>query len=201
MTSQVNTNSFNSWTIQDYLSFGYLYLLFIGITTDSIYYGLVGINIISYSSVLDVLLSPIIRLTDNLIFPAAIIVVPLVMHWYVKLIRLIDKKIQAKKGNTDKKPSSKLISLDSKALPVLFVAFGIFFIFMGYGVGGGMNIKGKLKSGIIVPDNRIIFQDGEVSEVKVIGNNSEYIFYIQKKSNVVSVSPIKENIKSIEQLN
>ncbi len=46
-------------SIQDYLSLGYLYLVVVGILFDAIFYGILGINIIHYSSILDVLLSPI----------------------------------------------------------------------------------------------------------------------------------------------
>ena len=51
--------------LQDYLSFGYLYLLLLGIVSESIYYGLLGVSVLSYSDVLDVLLSPLTQLENE----------------------------------------------------------------------------------------------------------------------------------------
>jgi len=53
-------------SIQDYLSLGYIYLLLLGICRELIFYGMMDINIFSYSSVLDVMLSPLIVLGSKL---------------------------------------------------------------------------------------------------------------------------------------
>ena len=45
----------NQISIQDYLSLGYIYLVVAGILFDATFYGILGINIIHYSSILDVL--------------------------------------------------------------------------------------------------------------------------------------------------
>ncbi|NJK83951.1 MAG: hypothetical protein HC912_09240 [Saprospiraceae bacterium] len=74
MEQQAPTMNISLNTVQDYLSIGYLYLLILGILSDSIYYGMLGINILSYSTILDVLLSPIVKLTDNILLAAAIMV-------------------------------------------------------------------------------------------------------------------------------
>ena len=62
-------NQFSLKTIQEYLPLGYLYLLVFGIVTDVIYYGALGVNIINYTSVTDILLSPIEKLVDGLWMP------------------------------------------------------------------------------------------------------------------------------------
>ena len=81
-----------------------------------------------------------------------------------------------------------------------FTALVIFSAFIGYGLGGGHSIQKSLAAGDIQTNHRITFQDGQTAEVKLVGNNSEYVFYIMMDSAVVTVSPIKETIRSIEEL-
>ena len=71
---------------------------------------------------------------------------------------------------------------------------------MGYGVGGGSKQKERLVSGNAEPDTEIFYQDGLSEKVRVIGNNSEYIFFIQQNATKISVSPIKDNIRLIREL-
>jgi len=49
-------NEDKRWSIQDYLSLGYLYLLILGIFKDAVFYGYLGVNFINYASVQDILL-------------------------------------------------------------------------------------------------------------------------------------------------
>lgn len=200
MNDQTINASQSSWSVQDFLSFGYLYLLLLGIVSDSIYYGMAGINIISYSSVLDVLLSPIVRLTDNLVFPIVIFLTPAVLYWWLKFIKKMEEKKKAKKKEGNEKPAGITVSLSSRNMWLFFTALVIFSAFIGYGLGGGHSIQQSLEEGDIKTNHRITFQDGQTAEVKLVGNNSEYVFYIMQDSAVVTVSPIKETIRSIEEL-
>ncbi len=181
-------------TIQDYLSIGYLYLLILGIVSDSIYYGILGINILSYSTVLDVLLSPIVRLTSNLAFPIVIIIIPAISYALLKIVQKLNEKKTTQLSMPGFMSSNKNLTLGW----IGFSAWLVFSAYMGYGLGGGFKIKGMLKNGDLTIDHRIHFHDQEPQEVKVIGNNSDYIFYILKDSKVVSISPIQENIRRIE---
>lgn len=200
MNDQATNVGQHSWSVQDFLSFGYLYLLLLGIVSDSIYYGMAGVNIISYSSVLDVLLSPIVRLTDNLVFPIVIFLTPAVLYWWLKFMRRMEEKKKAKKKEGNDKPAGVAISLSSRTMWLFFTALVIFSAFIGYGLGGGHSIQQSLAAGDINPNHRITFQDGQKAEVKLVGNNSEYVFYIVKDSAVVTVSPIKVTIRGIEKL-
>jgi len=83
--------------IQDYFSLGYVYLLILGIFKDVIYYGFLGINILEYASVADVLLSPIMYLGKSpiLFFSFCVAVAFLLVYPAVK------KKEKAPSENTD----------------------------------------------------------------------------------------------------
>jgi len=52
--------------IQGFLSVGYIYLIVMGILNETLYYSQIGIDILNYSSILDVLISPISRLTSSI---------------------------------------------------------------------------------------------------------------------------------------
>ena len=203
-TNPVKKKDFlSSWQFQDYLSFGYLYLLLVGIVSDSIYYGMVGINIISYSTILDVLLSPVVRLTDNILLPVFIILLPVLGYFYTRLMMFIGHKVRQKQLDKDGSRTHKPAVTDkfsTKTIWFMFTCLIIFTTFMGYGVGGGSKQKERLVSGNAEPDTEIFYQDGLSEKVRVIGNNSEYIFFIQQNATKISVSPIKDNIRLIREL-
>ena len=61
--------------IQNLLPIGYLYLVLMGILKESLLYYQLGINILKYSTIMDILISPIADLTANpvLLGPAVIL--------------------------------------------------------------------------------------------------------------------------------
>lgn len=186
-------------SIADYLSLGYLYLLLLGVASDSIYYGLLGINIISYSSVLDVLLSPITHLTSNLKFPVVVIVIPAVMFawlklsfWFYNRRRAPDQRVK------ELNMLGKMVSLQRAWL--ILSAWVVFGMFIGFGLGGGRTLQNKLAAGDMDADRRIIFQDNLSEEVKWIGNNSTYAFYVRAGEKTVTVSPIQNNLRAITKI-
>ncbi len=183
-------------TMQDYLAIGYLYLLILGIVSDSIYYGMLGINILSYSNVLDVLLSPIVHLTENLVFPAIILLLPAIGFGIMKFIQKMNQKKATPSGKNHFLLSDENIFRGW----VLFSAWLVFSAYLGYGLGGGQKLSQRMQSGDIQPDHRIFFHDREAQEVKVVGSNSTFIFYIEPGSKVVSISPMQENVWKLEAL-
>jgi len=181
-------------TLQDYLALGYLYLLVLGIASDSLFYGALGINIIRYSTVLDVLLSPIVHLTSGLAFPLVIIGIP--------LVGFIQMRIFARKGG-----GTVIARLGSASLSVTPVRFWLLFsstvilsAYIGLGLGGGQAVKSALASGDLWMNHHITFQDESVERVHLVGNNSTYAFYVVEGQRVVTVSPIQENIRSIQRI-
>ena len=48
--------------------------------------------------------------------------------------------------------------------------------------------------------HKITFMDQEKIEAKVLGGNSQYIFYVLENEKSVSISPIPGNVKTIDQL-
>ncbi len=181
-------------TVIEYLPLGYLFLLILGIASDSIYYGIIGIDIMNYSDLQDVLLSPVIHLTDNPIMPVVVILLPLFSYFYMKFIHWMSAK---KSGTT------KSTYLNSVSLPFQWIAFFavmLFFLFIGLSIGKGIRTRDILASGQFTYDRKITFQNDQILEVKVIGNTSAYLFYVTKDHPEISIVPISGNFKKMEVL-
>lgn len=178
-------------TIQDYLSIGYLYLLILGILSDSIYYGLLGINILSYSTILDVLLSPIVKVTDNLIFPVVVFIVPIFFYFYLRYLQKASPEKMKQFSFFKSTQSITRIWLSLSAWVILSA-------YVGYGIGGSSKVKEQLQGEEVTANYRIFFNNKTPIEVKKVGNNSEYIFFIEQGSNEITISPIKNNILKME---
>ncbi len=177
--------------IASYLPLGYLYLLLIGIASDTIYYGHLGVNIISYSTVLDVLLSPITRIADSLVFAVVILGIIPFSTFYLNFIKWVSSK--SKKSTIGVQLSKVPVTIQV----ILLSGFMIFAAFMGYGFGGGLVKKDMLQSGTLKPDAIIEFQNGNIVNAHIIGNNSGFIFYVSENEKSVTVSPLQANVLRI----
>ena len=141
MEQQHSEDKTDTRSIQDYLSLGYVFLLILGIASDSIFYSFFGINIISYSNVLDVLLSPVVYLTKNVVFPTIIIVLPFIAYIFFYLGK---KNHARKKQNGLYKTEKSLIAAEnlfskknSRNVFLGFSAWIIFSAYIGFAVGSG----------------------------------------------------------------
>ncbi len=180
--------------ISEMLPLGYLYLLILGIVSDSIYYGMLGVNIMSFSGILDVLLSPVVQMTDNLIVPIFIIAMPLFSYFYILLMDRVTKRLAKSNKKTQK------LNLSMMDTWLFFTTFIIFSAFIGMGVGKGVAASNKMKAGNLSVKSKITFLDGKSLDVRVIGNNSSYIFYVVKNGKSVVISPVQNNVARIEKL-
>jgi hypothetical protein len=52
-------------SVQEYISLGYIFLVLLGIATDVIYYKYLNIDILTHSTILDVLISPVNILVND----------------------------------------------------------------------------------------------------------------------------------------
>jgi len=182
-------------SIQDYLSLGYIYLLLLGICRELIFYGMMDINIFSYSSVLDVMLSPLIVLGSKLKVVFGLFSFSLILYF-------VGSKLNKKKLEDDSLTDDEKMKIrnQSTAGSIFLVGIGIFAFFIGTGIGGGIKYGNKLKKGEFEASHQITFLPEKEVEVKLIGSNSQYIFYVLENDNEVSISPIQGNVKTIKKL-
>jgi len=192
------------YSIQDYMSIGYLFLLVLGVANQAIFYGLLGVNIFEYTSVLDVLLSPLAVISSHWLMPVILIILIPIMVGYFKLLRWyhikLSKKEKYQSGKKKEKLDKVLKSLNKKYAVVPFVLIMVISMFLGFGLGGGYKSKEKLETQKYNYTHQIVYEDGETKEVRILGKNSLYVFYATKDNNEVQISPVEGNIKNIIKL-
>jgi len=204
MEKEENSNSKN-WSIQDYLSLGYLYLLILGIFKDTIFYSQLGVNIISYSNVQDILLSPIIHMTSDL---KSFLIFFVGMPLFSIGIGYLSKKYHNKNRDKEWYRTKKGFENWDKAYGeegaygflFPFILICLFGGFIGSGLGGGQKIANKLANGELENNQQIIFDNNDTINVHEIGHNSEYLFYATENDTIITIVPIQDNIKKIRNL-
>ncbi|WGD34394.1 hypothetical protein [Olleya sp. YS] len=192
--------------IQDYLSLGYVFLLVLGVFYQTIYFKYLGVNILEYSSILDVLISPIAVLTGDLKLLLGVVICCVLALVYAKYLpKYYDWLSKKKKYQTGKK-KDKLdkvrhsLKSGSKVLVTFLIALYIMGGFIGFGIGRGQRTKEKIENDEIKLSHQITFEDGQSQNIKMLGKNSLYVFYITKGDQEVSIAPIDSNIKVIKKL-
>jgi hypothetical protein len=186
--------------LEKLLPFGYLFLIVMGILKDSIYYYQFGINILRYSTIMDVLISPIAEFTSNPIILGAIIILFLV-HFYLPSFLAKNKDLAFVKRSFELKSTEALSPEETKSyynsIAIKSLILFLLSFFLGYGMAGGYFTKKKLKENKLDYSYQMDFNEGESKNVFVIGNNSLYYFYFVKGDKKVKITPLAA-IKNIE---
>ncbi len=184
--------------MQDYLSFGYLYLLALGIIHDVVYYNFLGVNILSHSDITDVLLSPLASLAE---IPQLF----LVMLFVAGIIFVADKLVAyLRKRQAQKKPQKNIETPLEAFIRTNFIliafSIAIFAMYLGLGLGEGMGRAEQLRSGEYTPKHRLYFENADSTDVWILGQNSRYIFCAVPPEKRLSVVPLEGNLKLVKQL-
>lgn len=206
MKEDTKSNSFPIKSLQEILSIGYLALLLFGLIRETITYGILGLNIISYSSILDILLSPVSILTGNKVLLGAVVIIPLLFYWGTQQFEKFHNRNKEKEWYQKRFDAVEIEKSYAKEnfsiLFVLSMTFGLLLgIFFASGVMDGQELKEELDKGALKMTHNLTFIDKDVVSVKIIGQNSQYIFYVVDGKTEISISPIQGNIKRIEPLN
>ncbi len=185
---------------QSILSLGYLYLIIMGMFNEVLYYNQLDVEILKYSSILDIIVSPLTKISNTvgmvffLVLIVCIIFLPAYLagkrekNWFKKAVKLED-------GLDVKGTASAL----SRTL-IFLAALGISGFFVGTGIGGGFKIAQDIKNEEIEFNDKIHFVSGEISNIALLGKNSSYVFYKKEGNKNVLISPISGVIKSIEEV-
>lgn len=191
-------------SLQDFLSIGYIFLLVLGILKDTVYYWFIDVHILAYSSVLDVLLSPIIFLTQSVITVIVTIAMVWGLYWHIKHGASVHEKYRTKwwyrKFTNVEKLDQKYAQPQKINQLIRLTAITFICFYFGAAIGGGAKVSKNLKNGTLESDHELTFQDKRVEKVKLIGQNSQYVFYVLEGSGRVSISPIQGNVTKFEQL-
>ena len=186
--------------IQKVIPFGYLFLVIIGILKESVLYYQLGINILKYSSIMDILISPIATLAANPIVIIALLVLVVLCYSYPFLLSKQRHKKWAQKLSSLKNGetmSEDEISRHFTKIAIGVLASGLLSFFIGIGLGEGKNLKSKIINQKLSHNHKLNYNSGESEEIYLINSNSIYSFYVAKGSKTIKIVPIG-SIKSIE---
>ena len=192
-------------SVQEYLSLGYIYLVVLGIISDVLYFKFLGIDILNYSTILDVLITPINIMVHDLKIPIYFSLTAGIGYFLLAIAfprihyKFRKKKWYRKLNNVEK--LDQRYAEDKNGSGVFLIALLVFSMFLGFGIGRGAKMKSRLKTGDLKPNYKIVFSDQNAIEVKIVGQNSSYIFYVRENEKEISISPIFNNIKEIKRIN
>lgn len=180
--------------IQELLPLGYLYLIILGLLKESILFYQLEINILKYSSITDILISPIADMASSPIL--IIIIISVVLFFFLFQIILVK--------NSDKNWSKKLLgsykinnevdkkTLQKSMIPVFstLVAIELLALFVGLGLGEGNIIKKRINTQNLKYNYRIIPESGKPTDIYMIDINSSYYFYVAKGDKNIKIAPV-----------
>lgn len=186
--------------IQKLLPLGYLFLVIMGILKESFFYYQLGINILKYSTIMDILISPIAEFTSNPIILVAILLL-FVSHYYLPSlllkysnVKFVQKAFELKstQGLSITETKNYFIGIALKSLAIVLCSF-----FLGYGLAGGYFTAEKIKNNKLKYNYKLNYTSGESEQIYLINTNSVYYFYISKGNKAIKIAPLA-SIKNIE---
>jgi len=189
--------------IQTLLPLGYLYLIVLGLLKESLLYYPLGINILNYSSITDILISPIADLVSKVELIIALIIICLILYgiqtflisyrnsrWSQKILHRFELAPE-----TSKKEMQRVL------LPVfvLLIAIELLSLFVGYGLAGGKMLSKKIIKSDYTYNYKVNFNSGKSEEIYVFDSNSSFYFYVTKGSSNIKIVPVA-SINTIEMI-
>lgn len=187
--------------LQKIIPFGYLFLVILGIIKESVFYNQIGINILKYSSIMDILISPIADLTSHPIVLISFISFILLLYLVIFILSKNYNNEWVRKLIGSKKSLSELTEDEVKIyfgnIFMIMFAIGLISFFLGIGIGNGIKVSKKIKNGNLKYEYLITYNSDETKEIYLIGSNSVNYFYVTKENNNVKITPVG-SIKIVE---
>jgi len=185
------------------LPLAYLYLVVLGIIKESIVFYQLGINIIKYTTIMDILLSPIAVITSH---PLIFVVFILISIYPFTILRLFKNHSHKKwvrvafgiKKNKDDLSEEEAESYGNSIFIKSFVWIYLS-VFLGIAFQEGRSISQDIKTKKLKYDYKMHFESGSAERVSLIGSNSEYFFCVVLGNKNIQIVPIG-SVRKIEQI-
>lgn len=193
-------------TVQEMLSLAYLYLLALGIISDAVYYAILGVSYLNFTTILDALISPLSLVTNNYLITITLVVMFGLLYLHItRFTPYLFNKFKTKKWyqkvTNIEKAEKKMAKLQEKdtLIQSLLIFFFIMFISLrlGMGIGTKLRITGDRE---LNPNYELVYTDNTSEKVRKIGQNSVYFFFVRSEEKVVVAMPILDNIKEIKKI-
>ncbi len=191
--------------IQELLSIGYLYLLVLGVLSDALFYGMLEVSYLSFTTILDALISPVSLLTNSFQLSLILGGMFLLLYLYIaKFTPYLFKKYKHtkwyRKISNVEKTEKRLESLKDKRNLLIGMLFLFMLLYLSMRLGMGIGIKQKIKKGDFESNYTLVFKDKSTQDVLKIGQNSIYFFYVKPNEKVITATPILDNITEIKRI-
>jgi hypothetical protein len=175
-------------------------LLVIGMSKEVVRYLLWDINILAYSGLSDILLSPLEVLQENYF----VILLPPFVLLSVYVLLQTAKEMRTRRIWYKGLRKRWIFLLSRMELNWAGHIFIYFSFVIGIGVGGAVNkaksVEKQIATKTLVMSHQLAFRDQETLTVSIIGQNHDFIFYVIEGSQEISISPIEGNVKRITPL-
>lgn len=190
--------------VQNFLSLGYLFLLVLGLIREAVFYGFIGINILTYSGITDALMSPLALITESIIIPVTLIGIGIFfwsrIHYGPKLVeKYKHKKWFNRLCNVEKIERNRKQN-DGPSGQISLILMALVFFYLGTGIGSGIKAKSLLSQDEVEINAKLVFISGEQEKVRILGQNGTYVFYLEDGTDGVVIAPILANIRKIERI-
>ena len=83
---------------------------------------------------------------------------------------------------------------------MLFISIYMSCLFLGLRIGYGYKMQDRVDKGQFKLTHSLTMTDNSEKKVRIIGQNSLYVFYVTKEKRDISIIPISGNIKEIQRL-
>lgn len=183
--------------LQTYLPLGYLYLVILGIIKESIHFFQLGINILKYSTLMDVLLSPIADLMSH---PLIFVLFVLFIGSYYGFLKYVynsknEKLFQNFMGKNKRKEDFTIHDFYQKVVSIMIFTMASFFV--GIGFAEGRFEANKAMDNDLKYNYKLNYNSGESEVVHLVDNNSVYYFYFSKGNKNIKIAPVG-TVKNLE---
>ncbi|TCC86639.1 hypothetical protein EZ428_23305 [Pedobacter frigiditerrae] len=190
--------------LQKLIPFGYLFLVVMGILKESVIFYQLGINILKYSTLMDILISPIATLTTHPITFIATISIFVICYYLPSILYKNDHKKWIRKIFELKQTKLDLPEVEIKKyyafISIKFLAVGLLSVYLGYGTAEGFMAAKRIREGKLKYDYTLNYSNGGTEQISLINTNTVYYFYVSKGSKTIKIAPIGA-IKNIELTN
>jgi hypothetical protein len=189
--------------VKNLLPLGYLFLILLGIAKESIFYYQIGINIVKYSSIMDILISPIAAITSHPVFFITILVLFIFAFKLPQILfknedkKWLHKIFGSKNINTEASETERIDYYNNIAIE--FLSFFLISIFLGYGFADGKFISEKIKNNKISYNYKLNYSDDKSENIYLIGSNTAYYFYLTEGNSSIKIAPVG-SIRNLEMI-
>lgn len=184
---------------QTVLSFGYLYIVVLGIFKEAFHYSQLGIDYFKYASIADILISPLSDITQSITSILFFLLFAFLAFFLPTLLENKHDKPWVKKA-FKLKDETKPEEFNKQIMNIATASFclGLLGFYLGAGLGSGGKLSKQIEKGELKYEDKIEFLSGETDTINMLGKNSSFLFYIEKGKKEIEISPINNgNIKSI----